>query len=161
MHPAEDAYRRSRTQIYRFLLQRTGDHHDAEDLTQRVFVDALHALNSADTVPDSVLHWLYTVAQRRMVDEYRRRARASDPIPLPEPNPRYGAEVTSSIAAALEQLTPDQHTVVVLRLLRGLTFPEIADHLGVTEDACKMRFSRALNVVRDELRTAGLDDVPL
>ena len=55
MHPAEDAYRRYRYRIYRFFLVRTGSHHDAEDLTQRVFVDALTALSSTDTTPDSVL----------------------------------------------------------------------------------------------------------
>src|SRR4029078_5695446 len=91
MHPAEDAYRRYRTRIYRYLLGRTGSHHDAEDLTQRVFVDALTALSSADTTPESVLHWLYAVAQRRLVDEYRRRGRSIDAaIPMPRLEPTYG-----------------------------------------------------------------------
>ena len=152
MHPAEDAYRRYRTRIYRFLLQRTGSHHDAEDLTQRVFVDALHALSNTDTTPDSVLHWLYAVAQRRLVDEFRRRSRKpEDAVPTPEFEPTYGDQVSSSLSRALATLTPEQRTVVVLRLLRGLTFPEIADLTGISEDACKMRFSRALVVVRSAL----------
>ena len=145
MHPAEDAYRRYRYRIYRFFLVRTGSHHDAEDLTQRVFVDALTALSSADTTPDSVLHWLYAVAQRRLVDEYRRRGRSiDDAIPMSRLEPTYGDDVSSSLATALATLTAEQRTVVVLRLLRGLSFPEIADLTGVSEDACKMRFSRAL-----------------
>lgn len=153
MHPAEDAYRRYRTRIYRYLLGRTGSHHDAEDLTQRVFVDALTALSSDDTSPDSVLHWLYAVAQRRLVDEFRRRGRSVDhAIPMPLREPTYGDDVSSSLATALATLTPEQRTVVVLRLLRGLSFPEIADVTGVSEDACKMRFSRALRAVREALQ---------
>ena len=149
MHPAEDAYRRYRYRIYRFFLVRTGSHHDAEDLTQRVFVDALTALSSADTTPDSVLHWLYAVAQRRLVDEYRRRGRSiDDAIPMSRLEPTYGDDVSSSLATALATLTAEQRTVVVLRLLRGLSFPEIADLTGVSEDACKMRFSRALGAIR-------------
>lgn len=153
MHPAEDAYRRYRTRIYRFLLRRTGSHHDAEDLTQRVFVDALHALSNTDTTPDSVLHWLYSVAQRRLVDELRRRGRSADhAVPIPQPEQTYGDQVSRTLTAALATLTPEQRTVVVLRLLRGLTFAEIAEVTGVSEDACKMRFSRALATVRASLQ---------
>jgi RNA polymerase sigma-70 factor (ECF subfamily) len=153
MHPAEDAYRRYRNRIYRFLLGRTGSHHDAEDLTQRVFIDALTALSSTDTAPDSVLHWLYAVAQRRLVDEFRRRGRSlDDAVPMPRLEPSYGDEISTSLTAALATLTPEQRTVVVLRLLRGLSFPEIADVTGVSEDACKMRFSRALGTVRAALQ---------
>jgi RNA polymerase sigma-70 factor (ECF subfamily) len=153
MHPAEDAYRRYRTRIYRYLLQRTGSHHDAEDLTQRVFVDALTALSNTDTTPASVLHWLYAVAHRRLVDEFRRRGRSiDDAVPMRGAEPTYGDDVSNSLTAALATLTPEQRTVVVLRLLRGLSFPEIAEVTGVSEDACKMRFSRALGAIRVALQ---------
>lgn len=159
MHPAEDAYRRYRTRIYSYLFARTGSHHDAEDLTQRVFLDALNALSNTETAPDSVLHWLYAVAQRRLADEYRRRSRAGKAIQPAERAPTYNTETARAITAALQKLTAEQRSVVVLRLLRGLTFPEIADSLGTTEDACKMRFSRALTAMQGELRSTGFDEL--
>jgi DNA-directed RNA polymerase specialized sigma24 family protein len=40
--------------------------------------------------------------------------------------------------------------------LQGLAFAEIAERIGATEAACKMRFARGLESVRDELRRAGV-----
>jgi len=71
---------------------------------------------------------------------------------MPQPDATYGEDVSSSLTVALATLTSDQRTVVVLRLRRGLSFPEIADVTGVSEDACKMRFSRALGAVRAALQ---------
>ncbi|MBA3736534.1 MAG: sigma-70 family RNA polymerase sigma factor [Actinobacteria bacterium] len=58
---AEEAFRRHSAQIYRYLLRRTGNESEAEELTQRVFADAAAALSSSDP-PDSLLAWLYAVA---------------------------------------------------------------------------------------------------
>jgi DNA-directed RNA polymerase specialized sigma24 family protein len=46
--------------------------------------------------------------------------------------------------------------VVVLRLIEGASFREIADRLGVTEEACRMRFMRGLEQMRDDLEQEGL-----
>ena len=60
--------------------RKTGDPDRAEDLAQEVFADATAALSGGDFVPDSMLAWLYTIAQRRFADEARRRRRSlADP----------------------------------------------------------------------------------
>ena len=74
---AATTFREHRQSVYRYLLRKTSDHHEAEELTQRVFVDAAVALSNADFAPDSMLAWLYTVAERRLIDELRRRKSAS------------------------------------------------------------------------------------
>jgi DNA-directed RNA polymerase specialized sigma24 family protein len=68
----------------------------------------------------------------------------------------YGASVASAIRAALDRLPDPQRRVVVMKLLQGASFAEIASSVGTTEAACKMRFARGLESVRDELRQAGL-----
>jgi RNA polymerase sigma factor (sigma-70 family) len=157
---AEDAFRQHRGRIYRFFRGRLLSHHDAEDLTQRVFLDAVAALSEESRPPDSVLAWLYVVAQRRLVDEIRRRGRVSDLAPerqAASPAAAYGPAVAASLAEAIRRLPEGQRRVVVLRLLKGMSFREIGAQLGMSEAAAKMRFTRGLDAVRQHLVQAGLD----
>jgi RNA polymerase sigma-70 factor (ECF subfamily) len=141
--------------VYRYVRRRTRDHHRAEELTQQVFADAAAALR--EDHPSPALAWLYTVARRRFADEVRRGTRAR-PVPLDDvaAAPDYGTGVASALSAALAALPGGQRDVVVLKLLRGLRFTEIAETLGLTEDAAKMRFVRALQTLRAELEQRGV-----
>lgn len=158
--PAEDAYRNYRDHVYRFLLRRTRDPDEAEELTQRVFADAASALKH-EAPPRSLLSWLYAVAERRLIDEIRRRVTARRGLVLlrpPEEAPDlvYSAEILAGVRRALENLPPAQRRIVVMKILEGKSFAEIADELGLTEAACKMRLSRAIAQVKDDLRNQGL-----
>jgi RNA polymerase sigma-70 factor, ECF subfamily len=110
---------------------------------------------AADDDPP-ILAWLYTVARRRFADEARRRAR--EPLRVEaEPSIEYGPPLTRAITAALGRLAADQQEVLALKLLRGLPFAEVATRLGTTTPAAKMRFVRALQALREELRKEGLE----
>jgi DNA-directed RNA polymerase specialized sigma24 family protein len=105
--------------VYRYLRRRTGDHERAEDLTQQVFADAVASLRATQSPS---LAWLYTVAQRRFVDEVRRRA--------------AGERVGSLWSRGHDDLEYGG---------------ELAARLDVTPEAAKMRFVRALRALRDQL----------
>jgi RNA polymerase sigma-70 factor, ECF subfamily len=155
-----DAYRRHRDQVYRYLLRRTGNRDDAEELTQRVFVDAAAAL--AGNRPDSVLAWLYAVAERRFIDEARRRKRQPQNVGAAVERdasaaaPVYQRETARALRKEIQALPAEQRQIVVMKLLQGRSFAEIARSVGASEDACKMRFSRALRQLRDRLREQGI-----
>jgi RNA polymerase sigma-70 factor (ECF subfamily) len=155
---AEEAFRRHSSQVYRYLLRRTGDESEAEELTQRVFADAAAALSSSEP-PDSLLAWLYAVAERRFVDELRRRSRLRETLrqtPTSELVPTdYGPAAARALAAAIGRLSEQAREVVVMKLLEGHPFAEIAQVAGVSEAACKMRFSRALAQLREDLKGQG------
>ena len=156
----ELAFRAHGRRIYRFFLRQTGSPSDAEDLTQRVFTDAVDALGRTTSPPDSMLAWLYTVARRRMADEIRQRGRdgrAAPPWDLDSlhSNPEYGPALGAALEDAIGRLPEGQRTVVVLRLLRGIPFAEIAELVGASEAACKMRFARGIERIRDELEDKG------
>lgn len=158
---AERAYRQYRLRIYRFFMRRTGSPADAEDLTQRVFADAVEAFAGDATPPDSMLAWLYTVAHRRMADEIRQRSRqpqAAAPwnVDTLHSTDEYGPNVRAALETAIAHLSEEQRTVVVLRLLRGLPFAEIAELVGLSEAACKMRFARGITRIRKELEDNNL-----
>lgn len=153
---AEWAFRRHYEHVYRYVRRRTRDHHRAEDLTQQVFADAVGALRETSSPP---LAWLYTVAQRRFADEARRDAvarRANGLRVATEESREYGADVAATLGSAIERLAPGQREVVVLKLLRGVTFAEIGVRLDISTEAAKMRFTRALEALRTELEEEGL-----
>ena len=157
---AEQAFRRHHAQIYRYLRRRTGDPDRAEDLAQEVFADAAAALSRGDWEPDSMIAWLYTIAQRRFADETRRR-RHSDRVPLDDvldelPAPDYGPDLARALREAIARLAPTQRQIVSMKLLRGSSFCEIADAIEVSEPAAKMRFKRALTVLRADLEQQGI-----
>jgi len=150
----EDAYVRYRRDLYRFLLQRTGSHSDAEELTQQVFADAASSISGSDP-PRSMRGWLYTVAERRLVDELRRRTRAAEVArALAAERPREG-ETAGEVGEAVGRLPLVQRRLVFMRVIEERPYREIARELGCNEAACKMRLSRALRRLRNELVTAS------
>jgi RNA polymerase sigma factor (sigma-70 family) len=154
--PIREHYR----DVFRFVRRRVDTHADAEDITQEVFASAAAALaRSSDAAPPT-LGWLYTVARRRLIDEARRRRPRTVPLEvvrLPEARgDAYGGLVGRALELAVEKLPDAQRIVVVMRLLEGRSFAEIADLAGVSEAACRMRFMRGLQQLRSELERNGL-----
>jgi RNA polymerase sigma factor (sigma-70 family) len=158
---AASAFRRHYDEVFRFVRRRTGSDAEAEEIAQSVFADAAARLDPARQGSSPVLAWLYTVAQRRLVDEARRRARRGltlslDPALTEAHDPQYGREVARVLRKALQELPKSQQEVVVLRLIEGRSFEEIATRIGSTESACKMRFLRGLSLVRDVFEKEGI-----
>ena len=158
---AELAFRRHHAQIVRYLSRRTGDPDRAEDLAQEVFLDATMALSAAGFVPDSLPAWLHTIAKRRFADDARRRQ-------LPLVDSGFGMSVDElpalggdgddrrAVIDAIRLLEANDREVIVMRLLRGCSFREIACSRGVSEAAAKMRFQRAMASLRSDLVQRGV-----
>ena len=158
---AERAYIAHSAQIYRFLLRKTGNHHDAEELTQRVFADAAAALGPSGNEPRSLLSWLFAIAERRFVDEVRRRRSARQGLLLlrerdDTPDLSYSSEIVVAVKTAIGDLPECDRRIVVMKILEGRRFAEIAAELQLSEAACKMRLSRALAQVREQLSRQGI-----
>jgi RNA polymerase sigma factor (sigma-70 family) len=151
---AERAFRRHYGQVYRYVRRRTGNHHRAEELTQQVFADAVASLRDSSS---PTLAWLYTVAKRRFADELRRAAR-TETLQMADAGATrdYGRDVAGALSGALTRLPNGQREVVVLKLLRGARFAEIGESLGISPEAAKMRFVRALEALRADLEEEGV-----
>jgi RNA polymerase sigma-70 factor (ECF subfamily) len=158
---AELAFRRHHAQIYRYLRRRTGDADQAEDLAQEVFADAAAALRDGDWRPASMLAWLHTIAQRRFADEARRKRYSAtgvafDHVVEDVSAPEYDQDLARALLDALSRIAPGQRQIVVMKLLQGASFSDIASALGVSEAAAKMRFQRALAALRRDLEQRGI-----
>jgi RNA polymerase sigma-70 factor (ECF subfamily) len=156
---SEAAFRDHYRRIYRFARRRTETHEQAEDVAQSVFAAAAEHLGRVQPGAPPTLAWLYTVAEHRLIDEARRRQRRGATIPLVEAEAptAFGRDVATALGSALRLLPASQREVVVLRLLEGRPFAEVAARLGTSEAACKMRFARALDSVREALRNEGIE----
>lgn len=155
----ESAFRRHYGHIYRYFRRRMRDPSRAEDLAQDVFAAAAVALPEEATGSPPALAWLYTVARRRFADEARRRNRESRALGLlrNQSSSDYGPSVAATLSDALDRLSAGRREVVVLKLLRGLSFAEIGVELGLSEAAAKMRFMRALRELRADLTERGIE----
>lgn len=154
---SEEAFRHHYGQLFRYIRRRTPNDFEAEDVTQAVFADAAQRLGDFKPGAGPELAWLYTVAQRRLADRARRlgRQHASlrelEQARLSTADAAYGAELAAALRDAIAALPETQRSVVVMKLLRGLSFAEIAARIGTSEAGCKMRFARGLEALRDRL----------
>ena len=67
------------------------------------------------------------------------------------------ADMVLSIRESMASLSEPQQRIVALRLLQGLSFAHCGLMLGMSEDAARMRFRRALHALRRELGRAGVE----
>jgi RNA polymerase sigma factor (sigma-70 family) len=158
----DGAYRALRATVERGLAFRTGSSDLAEDLTQDVFVDLL--LASRCRPPTNTRAWLARVAQRHVADTIgsavrERAARAqleasSRALPADRSS---DPDMRLAIRACMQRLSEPQQKIVALRLLQGLSFAHCGLMLGMSEDAARMRFRRALQALRAELARAGVE----
>jgi RNA polymerase sigma-70 factor, ECF subfamily len=126
---------------------------DPEDLLGDVFLAVVRGLPDCDDDPAAVRRWVFTVAHHRLVDERRRRVTRSGDVTLdltdePPAEDRFDELLTrvsaSSAVRALETLTPDQRSVVLLRVVADLSVSDTARALGKTPGAIKTLHRRAL-----------------
>jgi RNA polymerase sigma-70 factor (ECF subfamily) len=153
-------WRRQYGSVYRFVRRRTASRQDAEDVTQEVFEAAVAALGQARLKAEAPpLAWLYTVARRRLVDRLRAARPAGAALDLEAQvggEHAYGPALVSALVDGLRSLDEGQRRVIVLKLLEGRSFAEIAAEVGASEEACRMRFSRGLARLRRYLAEKGV-----
>ncbi len=125
---------------------------DAADVVQDVFADAWQKL-PALREPDAFAGWLMTMARHRAIDVARRR-RPVDGGPEPTVAPTPRAEAMAALAA-IRALPETYRETLIMRLIEGLTGPEIAERTGMTPDSVRVHLSRGLKLLRRRLDGEG------
>jgi len=156
----DDVVRTHSARVYRLAYRLTGNPHDAEDLTQEVFVRVFRSLGSY--TPGTFEGWLHRITTNLFLDLARRRQRirfeglgqdvegrlsGGDPTPAEAFDDRH---LDSDIQAALRDLAPEYRAAVVLCDIEGLSYEEIAATLGVKIGTVRSRIHRG----RAQLRVA-------
>jgi len=138
-----------------------GDLSTAEDLCQEVLVRAWRKL-PRDAEPAAQRAWLRRTASNVMIDELRRRGRGAT-VALDSAGELASAETNEPDAArsALEELSPHDRLLILLRFDAGLQHSEIAALLAISEEAARKRVARARKVFVRAYRRARSDGPPL
>lgn len=155
-------YERYVDRIYNYIYYRTGNVHDAEDLTERVFLRAIrHIENFIDRgLPFSA--WLYRIAHNLVANWYRDNSRRIE-VQLNERSfyCSSGDHPESELLQNEEQefllhfirrLPPDRQQLIILKFAEQRTNAEIGQIMGRTEGAIKSLYHRTLLTLRDDVR---------
>jgi RNA polymerase sigma factor (sigma-70 family) len=157
----DEIVRTHSARVFRLALRLTGDRHDAEDLTQEVFVRVFRSL--ASYTPGTFEGWLHRITTNLFLDMVRRKQRirfdalpddAGDRLASREPSPEHllvDSGLDPDVEAALAALPPDFRAAVVLCDIEGLSYEEIAATLGVKLGTVRSRIHRGRALLRAAL----------
>jgi RNA polymerase sigma-70 factor, ECF subfamily len=169
----EMLHRRYHARIYRLAFLRIGNADDAADIASQTFCNALKRIESYQfRRSDSIYPWLHQIASNLVIDLVRDRpaggmlsldAQAAEDVDsfleyLPADGPSAQdlverSEVQELVRQAINKLPADQARAIALRFLGDLSIREIAQSLDRSEGAVKSLLHRALQGMRQHLKT--------
>lgn len=162
----EELVRRHLRSAHAVALGVLGNPADAEDVCQDAFLAALEKLDECRD-PKRFAAWLMRIVRNRALNVRESRAlRQGEPLEeeaatleagaFDDPEQRAGqSELRERLLAALGRLPPSQREVVLLHDLEGWRHREIADLLGTSEGAVRVRLAEARKRLRAELGDSG------
>ena len=158
-----DFYRRHLRDVYNYTYYRTGNHHDAEDLTTQTFIQAYRHFERAQRESNGrpLRPWLIRIAHNLAANYYRDRARkptsmleeaetisgASDTEQIVE-----GREALVEVLSAVRSLPDDRREALIMRFALGMDNKEIARALGRSEGATKVLIHRAIKQLEEQAK---------
>lgn len=141
--------------VWRVCYNFMSNHEDAEDLSQEVFVKAYRNLAKFEG-RSSFKTWIYRIAINTSQNELRRRSRrpqvsttpletAAEFIPSTENVEEHTLQRSRQalLVKAFKLLRPEESRILMLKDLEGRPYAEIAEELGISLSAAKMRVQRA------------------
>ena len=156
---------RHRAMVYRVAYQFAGNHHDAEDIAQDVFIKVYRSLDRF-RYDAQLTSWLYRIAMNACIDHRRRQAPAGwapftedaeqKMLNAPEERPgpedaAYGLQLGEVLQAEIARLPAGQRLIFTMRHHEGLKLCEIAEGLGLAEGTVKRQLHAAVHRLRAAL----------
>jgi len=165
----QEIVERYKKNVYYLALDLTGNHEDAEDLSQDVFIRAYQSI-ARFRGEAKLSSWLYRITVNTHINSKRKKSlrlisiypqKEGEPeIQVADPSPDPHTEVESrhvqkDIDSALDQLTPRERAVFVLRHYNDLMLEDIAKTLEISEGTVKSLLFRACRRLRKEIGRAS------
>jgi RNA polymerase sigma-70 factor (ECF subfamily) len=161
---------RHRSMVYRAAYQFAGNHHDAEDIAQEVFIKVYRSLDRFRQ-DAQLTSWMYRIVMNACIDHRRRQRPAvtapfgeeaeqrmlNTPEDTPGPEERaYAGELGQVLESEIGRLPNGQRVVFVMRHHQGMKLCEIAEALGLAEGTVKRQLHAAVHRLRQALTQANV-----
>jgi len=161
---------RHRSMVYRVAYQFAGNHHDAEDIAQEVFIKVYRSLDRFRQ-DAQLTSWMYRIVMNACIDHRRRQRPAvaapfgeeaeqrmlNTPEDRPDPEERaYAGELGQVLESEIGRLPNGQRVVFVMRHHQGMKLCEIAEALGLAEGTVKRQLHAAVHRLRQALTQANV-----
>ena len=160
--------------VYRYLLSRTSDPSEAEELTSRTFLNALTRLQQFRGRGAKFQSWVMSIAHNLLLNWYRERGRrppiegieAAATVPASTPGPEASLvenERIDVVRRAISLLPPERQELITLKYVDGRTNAEIGRMMGRSEGAIKALHHRTLRELQERLAEVqdDVDDSPV
>jgi RNA polymerase sigma-70 factor (ECF subfamily) len=147
--------------VFNLALRLSGDHDDAEDIAQTVFVKAYEKLGSFDATY-GFFSWIYKMTLNEsinLINSRKRRSAFGGAMPAPEQLPderMIQGELQAEISLALAELSIEQRAIIVLRHFADLSYRELGYIFNVPEKMVKSRLFSAREHLRLILQQRGV-----
>lgn len=144
--------------LSRFVAS-VGARDDVQEVVQDTFVRAFASLDGFRG-ESSLRTWLFTIARRLILDRRRSAKRRGVQVEVQEGDAvtEYDSlddvvadETRTRLRSAMEELSPTQREVFVLRVSEGMSYKEIADSVGTTEGAARVHYHNAMRAIKEFL----------
>lgn len=155
--------------IFNYVYYRTGNQHDAEDLTAKVFFRAMRRIPQYQERGLPVTAWLYRIAHNLVANWHRDRGRRPE-ISLDEgyasiPHSEH-PEVTllqveeqDHLLRIIRGLPPERQQLIILKFVEHMSNAEIGQIMGRTEGAVKSLYHRTLLTLRVDMDTVSNEEI--
>ena len=158
-----ELYRTHLRDVYSYSYYRTGNHHDAEDLTEQTFLQAYRHFDRAqrESRGRPLRPWLIRIAHNLAANYYRDRSRRPQTqledaavlsAPLDTEDIVEGREALQTVLEGVAALPDDRREALIMRFALDMDNKEIARALGRSEGATKVLLHRAIKQLEERLK---------
>ena len=160
----EELVERTHRQVYTLAYRLVGDRYEAEDVAQEAYLRVHRSLRGFRGEARFET-WLHRIVANVAMTNLRKRGRFGEPVEEPDrvvripggPSPDDVLE-RDEVRRALVALPPGQRAVVVLKDIYGFSAREVAEQMGTSEGAVKVRLHRARRNLKELVYGARSDD---
>jgi RNA polymerase sigma-70 factor, ECF subfamily len=154
----EPLYRKYYDAILRYLKQRMEDPDQAHDVASQVFIKAIKNLSKYEDRGVPFGSWLYRIAKSELYQSYREmqsnRTVSMENVQIPTFDTLFFDNQEfeynqSLLLAAMQKLKEEQLKLIEMRFFEQLSFKEIGESIGITENNAKVKTFRALEKLRE------------
>lgn len=155
MESMNEIYQKYARTVYGYIFAKTNDHHIAEELTQETFYQAVKSINRYDG-SCKISTWLCAIAKNQLKTYYRKNPKMAEitdaeHVASSAENQALDNLMTSDILKVIHNQKESYREVLYLRILGDLSFKEIGNILGKSENWARVTFYRGKEKLKGEL----------